>query len=122
MNRETLLKEMKESIGTKDPIEFFAKMVDVFTVLFDRIDQLEDNLQLVKTQSALAIQWEPKVASNMIADQVNKFRNSLDREIYETEISALKKAFAEDLVTQNYADFCQFWQDTMGWHPFLDGK
>jgi len=118
MKREDVLKEMKESVGTKDPIEFFAKMVDVFNLLFDKIDNLEKSLKRVKTQSALAIQWEPKVASDMLAKQVQVLRQ--DKDTYATEIETLKKAFAEDVVTRNYEDFCNFWVDTLGWHPFLD--
>jgi hypothetical protein len=120
MKREDLLKEMRESIGTKDPIEFFAKLTDVFTLLFDHIDFLERDIHKIRVQSALAVHWEPKIASKMIADQVNKYRHNLDKDAYETEITALKKAFAEDKVTQSYQEFTQFWQDTLGWHPFLD--
>lgn len=119
MKREDLLKEMKESIGTKEPVEFFAKMVDVFNILFDKLEAQESALQRIKTQSALAIQWEPKVASDMLAKEVNVLR-ARDKDAYATEILALKKAFSEDQVTQNYNDFCKFWQDTLGWHPFLD--
>lgn len=122
MNREELLKEMKESIGTKEPIEFFAKMVDVFTMLFDELDATRHELHNVKKQSALAIQWEPKIASQMISEQVHKLRNNIDRDAYDAEINALKKAFAEDVVTQSYTEFCSFWQETLGWHPFLDGR
>lgn len=118
MKREDLLKEMKESIGTKDPIVFFGKMVDVFHLLFDRLDQLEADNQRLGSYAALAIQWEPKVASDMLAQQIEVLR--LDRDTYFTELSVLKKAYAENTVTQNYADFCKFWLDTLGWHPFLD--
>jgi hypothetical protein len=118
MKKEETLKKMLESIGTKDPIEFFAEMVNVFSILFDRIDKLESTLKVIKTQSALSIQWEPKVASDMLAKQVNILRE--DKESYSAEISALKKAFAEDMVTQTYTGFCEFWEDTLGWHPFLD--
>jgi len=118
MKREDLLKEMRDSIGTKDPIDFFAKMVDVFTLMFDHIEHLEKNLEQVKRHSALAIQWEPKVASDMLAKQVKILRENKDT--YFQEIDALKKAFAEDQVTQSYNEFCKFWEDTLGWHPFLD--
>lgn len=118
MDRETLLKEMKDSIGTQDPIVFFAKMVDVFNLLFNRIDELEDELKEANLKSALAIQWEPKLASGMISSMVENLRK--DKDLYQDEISKLKAAFAEDRVTQNYHDFCQFWQDVLGYHPFLD--
>jgi hypothetical protein len=120
MKKEDLLKEMKESIGTKTPIEFFDKMVDVFTLMLNQIDSLEKQLRAIKVQSALAIKWDARVASNMLSKQVTILRSDKDKDIYLDEIEALKKAFAEDLVTQNYEDFCTFWQDTLGWHPFLD--
>lgn len=118
MKREDILKEMKESIGTKDPIDFFAKLTDVLTLLFDQNDQLQKTLDRVKTQSALAINWEPRVASDMLAKQVNVLRQ--DKDTYANEITALKHAYAEDRVTQSYAEFTKFWMDTLGWHPFLD--
>lgn len=118
MKREDLIKEMKESVGNKEPIVFFDKMVDAFGLLFDRIDHLEKSLARVKVQSALAIQWESKVASNMLAKEVDILRK--DKDTYFAEITLLKSAMLEDKVTQNYHSFCQFWQDTLGWHPFLD--
>lgn len=118
MKREDLLKEMRESVGTKEPIVFFEKMVDVFTLLFDRIDRLESELRRVKTQAALAIEWEPRVAADMLVKQIEVLRQ--DKDTYFAEIDALKKAYADDLVTQNYHSFCEFWLNTLGWHPFLD--
>jgi hypothetical protein len=120
MKREDLLAEMKKGIGNEDPIVFFSKMIDVFSLLFDRIDFLERDLRRIKIQSALAINWEPKVASDMLADQINILRQ--DKDTYFTELSTLKKAFAEDKVTQNYDDFCNFWIEVLGWHPFLEYK
>jgi hypothetical protein len=118
MKREDVLKEMRESIGTKDPLVFFAKMVDVFTLMFDHIEHVERDLHRVRMQSALAIQWEPKVASELLAKQVTVLRQ--DKDTYSNEISALKQAYAEDKVTQTYQEFCEFWETTLGWHPFLD--
>lgn len=120
MKREDLLKKMKDDVGFKEPVEFFAKMVDMFTLLFDRIDELELEIRKVKTQSALSIQWEPRVAALMLSEQIAKLR--LDSDTYFDEINILKKAYAEDRVTQNYSDFCRFWTDTLGYHPFLDYK
>lgn len=119
MNREDLLKEMKDSVGTKDPIVFFEKMVDVFNLMFDQLDELKAANQKLKTQSALAIQWDSRVASDMLADEVNTLRER-DKDTYANEITALKKAWVDDQVTQNYNDFCNFWQETLGFHPFLD--
>lgn len=118
LKREDLLKEMKESIGTKDPVVFFQSMIDVFNLLFDRIDSLESSNHRLQTNTALAIQWEPKVASNLLSKQIDILRQ--DKETYFTELSALKIAYGENKVTQSYAEFCKFWVDTLGWHPFLD--
>lgn len=119
MKREDVLKEMKESIGTKDPIEFFSKLTDVFTLLFDRIDGLERTVDRLTLQSALAIQWDPRLASDMIAKEVKKLRDA-DKETWATEILVLKEAYASDKVTQSYDEFCKFWRETLGFHPFLD--
>lgn len=121
MNREDILKEMKESVGTKDPILFFAKFVDVFTLLFDKIDKLEEELRDVKTRTALSIQWDPRVAMDMLTEIVDDLRKEGDADgnIFQNEIDALKKAVKEDRVTQNYSTFCEFWLETLGWHPFL---
>jgi chromosome condensin MukBEF ATPase and DNA-binding subunit MukB len=118
MDRKALLKEMKDSVGTQDPIVFFAKMVDVFNLLFDRLEELEQNVAETKVNAALAIHWEPKVARSMITEQINILREN--KETYVEEISSLKKAFIEDRVTQNYTEFCVFWESTLGFHPFLD--
>jgi hypothetical protein len=120
MKREDLLAEMRKSIGTQDPVVFFEKMVDVFDLLFNQIAALDSDLKKAKMQTALAIQWEPKVALTMLADQINILRQ--DKDTYFDEISELKKAFAENIVTLNYDSFCKFWVDVLGWHPFLEYK
>lgn len=119
MNRKDLLKEMKDGIGNKDPILFFEKMVDVFNLMFDKIEHLENQVHRAQIHAALAIEWEPKIASEMLAKQANLLRQA-DKETFHVEISALKIAYAENKVTQNYIDFCNFWVDTLGWHPFLE--
>lgn len=118
MDRKTLFKEMKDSVGTQNPVVFFDKMVDVFTLLFDHIEELEAQVRESNLKAALAIEWEPKVAQAMITEQINLLRR--DKDTYFEEISQLKKAFVEDKVTQNYKVFCEFWQETLGFHPFLD--
>lgn len=118
MDRNSLLKEMKTSIGTQEPVVFFEKMVDVLNLLFDRIDELETDIKRVQLQSALSIRWEPKIASTMLAKMIDELRK--DKDTYCEEISQLKKAFVEDTVTQYYQDFCEFWQEVLGYHPFLD--
>ena len=120
MKREDLLADMRKTIGTQDPIHFFDKMVDVFSLLFDRIDGLEVDVKKANLKATLAIQWEPKMASTMLSKMIEDLRQ--DKETYFEEISQLKKAFVEDRVTQNYNDFCTFWEETLGWHPFLDYK
>lgn len=120
MDRKALLQDMSSMVGTQDPIRFFEKMVDVFGLLFDHIETLEADLKATRRNSALAIQWEPQVARSMITAEINKLRE--DKETYFDEIADLKKAFVEDKVTQNYNDFVSFWQDSLGYHPFLDYK
>lgn len=120
MKREDLLAEMKACIGTQEPVVFFGKMVDTFELLFNRIDQLMFEVRKANIKATLAIQWEPKLASTMIANMINDLRS--DKDTYFEEITALKKAFVEDQVTQNYKDFCSFWEETLGYHPFLDYK
>jgi hypothetical protein len=120
MKREDILKEMKDSIGTENPIDFFKKFVSLFDILFDKIEHMESTLKKVKTNSALSIQWEPKIASDMLTEELEKLRE--DKATYAAEITALKVAYAEGKVVQKYDTFCQFWLDTLGWHPFLDYK
>ncbi len=120
MKREDVLKEMRECIGTQEPVVFFGKMVDVFDILFNQIDQLKFDLNKANVKATLAIKWEPKVASQMLADIIHDLRQ--DRDTYSEQLSNLKKAYAENVVTQNYDTFCSFWIDTLGYHPFLDYK
>lgn len=120
MKKADLIKEMRDSIGTKDPIVYFDKMVDVFELLFSEFEKLENNLHKIQNNTALSIQWEPKVAADLIAKQIDLLRD--DKETYFEELSLLKKAYQEDLVTQDYKTFVEFWMDTLGWHPFLDYK
>ena len=89
MDRESLLKEMKNSVGNKDPIEFFGLMVDVFTLLFDKIETLENHNEKLRVCSALAIQWEPKLASSLLSKQIDILRK--DKDVYFNEISSLKE-------------------------------
>jgi hypothetical protein len=117
MKREDVLQEMRASIGTQDPVVFFDKMIDVFSLLFDKLEALEEEVAQTKVQTALAIEWEPRIAADMLVSQIETLRQ--DKDTYFAEITALKKAYAEDLVTQSYSTFCNFWTETLGWHPFL---
>lgn len=119
MNHKVILADMKNSIGTQTPIVYFEKMTELLSELFAHIEKLEASLNRVKTHTALAIQWEPRVAANMLAKEIERLRQS-NKDAFQVEIELLKKAYAEDIITQEYASFCQFWQDTFGWHPFLD--
>lgn len=116
MNKEDLLKEMRNLIGTKDPIEFFDKMVDAFDLLFIKIDNLETQLRVVKTNAALAIDWDPKIASDLIGKQIDVLRKNKD--VYANELQELKVAYNN--VFKDAKSFVQFWVNTLGYHPFLD--
>lgn len=127
-----LIDKLKESVGNKEPIEYFECLTGAIEMLIDAnivqsemiIELQKDNLAIksqlnrIKTQTALAIQWEPKVAASMLGKQIDILRQ--DKDTYFNEIDILKKAYTEDRVTQNYHDFCKFWTETLGWHPFLD--
>ena len=76
MDRKTLLKDMRESIGTREPIIFFEKMIDVFTLLFEQNEKLEKDLAATRMNATLAIQWEPKVARAMITEQIDVLREN----------------------------------------------
>ena len=79
MSHRNILKEMRDSIGTKDPVEFFEKMVLVFDVMFTKLEGLEKDLNKVKTNSALSIQWDSKVASDMLTRQIQVLREDRDK-------------------------------------------
>jgi len=122
---QTIIDEMNAAVGIKEPVEYFKSLTVAFEILFDLLKVQEKHMQnmsaelnRVKMQSALAIQWEPKVASNMMSKQIDVLR--ADKETYFQELDAFKKAYTEDRVTQNYHDFCKFWSETLGFHPFLD--
>ena len=120
-----LVDKLKETIGTKEPVEYFNLLTEAVGMLLEQnilqievIQKMREELNRVKTQSALAIQWEPRVAADMMSKQIDILRK--DKDTYFTELEAFKKAYTEDRVTQNYHDFVQFWTSTMGWHPFLE--
>lgn len=120
MKKEDLLSDMRKSIGTQDPIVFFEKMVDAFDLLFNQIDQLKYDVNQANIKATLAIKWEPRVALQMLADIITDLRK--DKDTYSESLSELKKAYSENIVTQNYDTFCSFWEDTLGYHPFLKYK
>lgn len=120
MDRKKILEDMKNSVGTKNPIEFFKQFVDIFNLLFDELDSVNDKLNKIKIQSALAIKWEPRLASMLLSNQIEILR--ADKETYHEVLSEFKKAYAEDVITQSYDVFCVFWQEQLGYHPFLEYK
>jgi hypothetical protein len=118
--RENLINDMRDCIGTRDPIEYFSKLVSALDLLFDEIEILQTQNIGLHVKTALAIQWEPSLALDLLDAQINTLRE--DRDLYHAEISAFKKARMEDSVTQSYEAFCKFWVDTLGYHPFLPYK
>lgn len=123
MNRDALLKEMRESIGTKDPVVFFEKMVDVFDALFEQINFLRTEVQDTKNFLTLAIEWDPKVANSMlvrtIADLRSKGDDGAGVNVFHEEISSLKKMMMTGEMTTDYQTFCKKFVETLGYHPFL---
>jgi hypothetical protein len=117
MNRSDLLKEMKASVGTKDPTEYFSNLTDVLSLLFDELESSKQEAAKMKFLLALAIKWDYRVASDLLAVQINELR--VNKDIYFDEITKLKQAFKENIITLDYDTFCAFWQETLGWHPFL---
>lgn len=118
LNKEELLEGMREDIGEKSPVDFFAKLVDAFDLLFSKIEQLELEVKKVKTNSALAINWDPKVASQLIAKEIEKLREHKDKSLYTAELSELKRAYGRTFL--DYNAFVTFWVDVLGYHPFMD--
>lgn len=127
MNKEDVLKEMKESVGTKDPEIFFSKMVDLFSLLFDKIDSLSKDLERVQLNSTMAIHWDERLAMKMVNDEIQHMRatgkdHASNLNIYSNEIYSLQCVYKDSSVIKNYVEFCKFWQDTLGYHPFLEAR
>jgi len=127
MNREDLLAEMKEVIGTQSPRVFFDKMVDVLGLLFDKLDHLEKQLKNVKQYSALGINWDSgdtdkyKVAFKKEIEFLRKNGKLPDgSNIYSIEIEKLEEAY--NLEYMCYNDFCRIWKGILGYHPFLEAR
>ena len=118
MNRNDLLNSMKQSIGSQEPIVFFDKMVDALNLLFNRIDDLESQIKDANLKVALAIHWEPKLASSLLSKMIDRMRKE-DKETYAEQIVQLKKAFVDDKITHSYLSFCQFWEEVLGYHAFM---
>ncbi len=127
MNRQDLLKSMRESIGTQSPEVYFSKLTDLFSLLFDRIDSLEEDLERVKLNSTMAIHWDERVAMKMVDDEIVHMEKTgkdpmLGGNIYAQEITWLKGIYLNRVPLQNYENFCRYWQDVLGYHPFLEAR
>lgn len=126
MNRADVLKEMKESVGTKEPTVFFGKMVDVLTMLFDKVDSLEKSLQKTQVNTVMLMKWDQHVVANMIGEELNFLRTSGKQpdgtNMYQQEIDTLTNAYLYNKYTQDYAAFVTFWKDLLGYHPFLEAR
>lgn len=123
--RHKLLEEMKELVGKKEPVLFFKSMIDVFEIIFDKLESIEEKLNRPQVSTsnekanliaALSIKWDPKIALLLLAQEIEKFREN--KTLYHTEISAFKDAYAQNIVTQDYDSFVTFWQNIVGEHPF----
>lgn len=126
MNKDDLLEDMRSSIGTKDPLVFFSCLVDVFDHLFNQIDDLKKELKSVQLNSTLAIQWDSKVAKNLIDEEIMVLRKIGKQDdgtnFWEPEIKALQETYMQGKNIDDYVSFCAFWQDLLGYHPFLEKR
>jgi hypothetical protein len=113
-----LIKEMKDSIGTKQPIVFFQAMTSVLESIVERLDNIEGRLEVITTQSSLGINWDPEIASEMLTSEIAKMREHKD--IFSKELSSFKEAYTKGEVVKDYETFVKFWSDILGWHPFID--
>lgn len=124
-NKDYFLNKMRASVGTQDPTLFFKDMVEVFSLLFDKLDSVENTLKKVKLNSAMAIQWDPAIASKMIVDEIEFLRkegNLLGTNMYDIEIKHLKEAYMGTQQVASYSNFVHFWKEELGYHPFLEDR
>lgn len=127
MNRLDLIKEMKDSVGTQNPEVYFQKMTELFNLLFDKMDELTNQMNRVQLNSTMAIYWDERLALKMIDAEIKHMRMYgkdplLGGNIYSDEIQVLQGVYKDSSVIKSYPDFCQFWQDILGYHPFLDAR
>jgi hypothetical protein len=119
-SEEKILAELKDSVGKKDPLEYFANIVNVFSLMLSKLDSIQLELKKVKTNSSLSINWDPKLASALLLQKITELRESQDKELFKTELDVLKTAYSTNIVTKDYNTFVQFWTDLLGYHPFLE--
>jgi len=117
-SRNKLFEETLLSIGNKDPIEYFKNITILLRELFNKIDHLESQVKQAKFNAALAIDWDAKLAADMISKQIDILRSSQDKDLYKEELRKLKAAYS--LSFNNPKSFVDFWIETLGYHPFLD--
>lgn len=126
MNRADLLKEMKESVGTKEPTVFFGKMVDVLNMLFDKVDSLEKSLQKTQINTVMLMKWDQQVVANMISDEMVFLRANGKQadgtNMYQRELDELSQAYMYGQHIGDYSSFVNFWKDLLGYHPFLEAR
>ena len=120
--KKDLLNILKSSVGKEDPIVYFATLAEVIEQFSSSLESMESQLKLIERNSVLAIEWDAKVALDMILEQIEALRASPNREIYDDIILQLKTASVTPSITENYKQFCKFWLDTLGFHPFLNYK
>lgn len=119
MSKDILIKDLKDCIDNKTPVDYFNKLTDVLSYLCDKVEKLENEVSIARTVMALAIKWDSRIALSMIESEIKCLRKN-NHDFYKPQIDELKKAYKEDIVTQSYETFCAFWQDVIGVHPFLD--
>lgn len=126
MNRVDLLKEMKESVGAKEPTVFFGKMVDVLNMLFDKVDSLEKSIQKTQVNTVMLMKWDQSVVAKMISEELAFLRSNGKQvdgtNMYQQELDALSQAYMFGQHTQDYSSFVTFWKDLLGYHPFLEAR
>jgi len=122
-----ILEDMREMVGKKEPVLFFKSLVDVFEHIFDKLSDLEEKVNKIKTVdkdssekseliAALSVKWDPQIAALLLAKEIEKLREN--KSLFRQEISQFKEAYTQNIVTQDYDSFVRFWQDVIGEHPF----
>ena len=123
MNRQDLIKEMRASLGTKDPVVFFEKMIDLCDALFEEMTFIRSEVQDTKNFMALAIKWDAKVANSMLVRTIMELRvkgdDGTNINIFHEEISVLKKLMITGEMTVDYDTFVKKFTEILGYHPFL---
>lgn len=75
-------------------------------------------MRRLRLGSILATKWDYKIDLNLLEQQIILLQQ--DEETYHSAIIEFKKAIQEQIVTSSYDEFCYFWKDNLGNHPFLE--